>query len=188
MNRRDALTTTAVLLGGTIIGAQAFLSACKAIETESGTLFSDADLVLLDEIGETILPATPKSPGAKAAKVAAFMAVIVADCYDEKEQVIFLRGLKILKDLSVRQYGQDFIELSSDEKTAFLTALDKEAKVYSETKKEEAPEHYFSMMKQLTLWGYFSSEPGMTEALRFVPVPGRYEGCIDYQKGDGAWA
>ena len=44
------------------------------------------------------------------------------------------------------------------------------------------------MIKQLTLWGYFSSEIGATQALRYVAIPGKYEGCIPYKKGDKAWA
>ncbi|MCZ2459027.1 MAG: gluconate 2-dehydrogenase subunit 3 family protein, partial [Chitinophagales bacterium] len=51
-------------------------------------------------------------------------------------------------------------------------------------KQEEIPPYYFTMMKQLTLWGYFTSEIGMTQALKYVPVPGRFDGCIDYKKGD----
>jgi hypothetical protein len=43
-------------------------------------------------------------------------------------------------------------------------------------------------MKELTLLGYFTSEPGATKALRYVAVPGRYDGCIPYKKGDKAWA
>ena len=43
-------------------------------------------------------------------------------------------------------------------------------------------------MKQLTLWGYFTSKEGMTKALRYNPVPGRYEGCIDYKKGEKSFA
>ncbi|MEN9349871.1 MAG: hypothetical protein RL372_849, partial [Bacteroidota bacterium] len=63
-----------------------------------------------------------------------------------------------------------------------------EAKKYQETKKEDQPTHYFTMIKQLTLWGYFSSEIGATQALRYVAIPGKYEGCIPYKKGDKAWA
>jgi len=44
------------------------------------------------------------------------------------------------------------------------------------------------MMKELTIWGYFSSEPGATKALRYIAVPGHYDGCIPYKKGDKAWA
>jgi len=69
-----------------------------------------------------------------------------------------------------------------------LVDLDKEAKEYGKTKKQDDPNHYFSQVKQLTLWGYFTSEPGATKALRYVAVPGKYEGCIPYNKGDKAWA
>jgi hypothetical protein len=73
-------------------------------------------------------------------------------------------------------------------RTSFLTALDREQKEFSVTKKPEEPNHYFSMMKQLTLLGFFTSEVGATQALRYLPVPGRYDGCIPYNKGDRAWA
>ena len=48
--------------------------------------------------------------------------------------------------------------------------------------------NYFGMMKQLTLLGYFTSEIGATKALRYIAVPGKYEGCVPYKKGDKAWA
>jgi hypothetical protein len=44
------------------------------------------------------------------------------------------------------------------------------------------------MMKELTLWGFFTSEVGATKVLRYVAVPGKFEGCVDYKKGDKAWA
>ncbi|NJM26773.1 MAG: gluconate 2-dehydrogenase subunit 3 family protein [Bacteroidia bacterium] len=54
-----------------------------------------------------------------------------------------------------------------------------------EGRKQEG--HYFSLIKDLTLWGYFSSEVGCTQALRFNPIPGRFEGCIPYNN-EPAWA
>ena len=50
------------------------------------------------------------------------------------------------------------------------------------------PSHYYTLMKQLTLWGFFSSKTGMTETLRHLPVPGRYDGNHPYTKGEKAWA
>jgi hypothetical protein len=44
------------------------------------------------------------------------------------------------------------------------------------------------MIKELSLLGYFTSELGATEALRYNPIPGRYEGDIPYKKGDRVWA
>lgn len=54
--------------------------------------------------------------------------------------------------------------------------------------KPSYPPHYFTMMRQLTIWGYFSSKEGMTRALRYVETPGRYDGAFPYKKGDKAWA
>ena len=48
--------------------------------------------------------------------------------------------------------------------------------------------HYFTLMKQLTLFSFFTSEVGATKALRYVSIPGRYDGDMPYQKGDRAWA
>jgi hypothetical protein len=61
-------------------------------------------------------------------------------------------------------------------------------KIIQKIKKPEDDNHYFRMMKELTLLGYFTSEIGSTQARRYVPVPGRYEGCIPYKKGDKAFA
>jgi len=187
MNRRDALSRVALILGGTIIGAEAFLSGCKnnAAMTKD---FSPANIAFLDEVGETILPATAGSPGAKEAKIGDFMKTIVTDCYEKKDQDTFMDGIGKLNDASKKKFSKDFMELSPTEKHDLLVDLDKEAKEYNKTRKEGDPNHYFAMMKQLTVWGYFTSEPGATKALRYVAVPGKYEGCIPYKKGDKAWA
>ncbi|MEX6690772.1 gluconate 2-dehydrogenase subunit 3 family protein [Danxiaibacter flavus] len=189
MNRRDALSRVALLLGGTIIGAEAFLSGCKNTETKAGVLdFSANNIAFLDEVGETILPTTASSPGAKAAKIGEFMKTIVTDCYPEKDQKVFADTVNKINDAAKKKYNKDFMSLAANEKHDLLVELDKEAKDYNKNKKEGDPNHYFAMVKQLTLWGYFTSEVGATKALRYVPVPGKYEGCIPYKKGDKAWA
>jgi len=190
MNRREALSSVALLLGGTLIGAEAFLSGCTTNDKKLGTAglnFSKNDISFLDEVGETIIPAT-STPGAKEAKIGEFMKTIVTDCYEEKDQKIFLDGLQKLDDASKKKNGKSFLESTPEQRHNLLVDLDKEQKEYVSKKKPEDPNHYFRMMKELTLWGYFSSEVGATKALRYVAVPGKYEGCIPYKKGDKAWA
>jgi hypothetical protein len=192
MNRRDAIARVSLLLGGTVVGAEVFLSGChNAPETAlggSGTNFTNDDVAFLDQVAETILPATD-TPGAKEAKVGQFMTVIVRDCYTDADQKVFLAGMQQLNDACKKaNNGKAFMDCAPEQQHDFLVALDKEAKTYMEKKKKEDPSHYFRMMKELTLWGYFTSEPGATKALRYVAVPGRYEGCIDYKKGEKAWA
>ncbi len=182
MKRREALSLTATILGGTLIGADAFLSGCKADSKNTG-LFSENDIRLLDEIGETILPETDQSPGAKAAQIGEFMQTIVTDCYDEKEQVIFIAGLGTVEKTAKEKFSNSFLKITSGQRLEMLTVFDNEAK----NVKEGEPAHFFGMMKELTLWGYFSSEPGVTQALRYNPVPGRFEGCVPYGEGERAW-
>ena len=68
MDRREALSRVALILGGTVIGAEAFLSGCKTTPKKEG-LFAVDDIAFLDEVGDTILPTTPSSPGAKLHKL-----------------------------------------------------------------------------------------------------------------------
>ena len=72
--------------------------------------------------------------------------------------------------------------------SSLLTKLDKEQKTYAKGKKKEDPNHYFTMLKQLTLLGYFTSEIGSKQARRYIETPGRYEACVPYTKGEKAWA
>lgn len=190
MNRRDAVARVGLLFGGTLIGAEAFLAGCarRPDETVSWMNFSAETISLLDEVGETILPATASSPGAKEAMIGEFMKAIVRDCYEEKDQHIFMDGIAKVNEASRKTYTRDFVKLSPPERHDLITRIDQEAKEYDDSKKPDEPSHYFTMIKQLTLWGYFTSEVGSTKALRYVPVPGRYEGCIPYTMGDKAWA
>jgi hypothetical protein len=190
MNRREALSRVTLILGGTILGAEAFLAGCTSTDKNiggAGINFSNDDVAFLDEVAETILPAT-NTPGAKEAKVGEFMTRIVRDCYTEKDQKIFVDGMQKLNEASKKKNGKVFLDAAPQDRHDLLVDLDKEQKSYTDSKKKEDPAHYFRMMKELTLWGYFTSEPGATKALRYVAVPGRYEGCIDYKKGEKAWA
>lgn len=189
MNRRSALSHISLIFGGTIVGAEIFLNGCTADTVQlSNVEFTENNILFLDDVGETILPTTAGSPGAKAAKIGEFMKTIVTDCYEAQDQTVFLEGITQLNAAAKEKTGKGFSKLSPEEQKDFLIELDKEAKAYDKAREEETPKHYFTMMKQLTLWGYFSSEIGATQALRYEEVPGRWEGCMPYQKGDKAWA
>ena len=186
MERRELLKMIAALTGGAFIGGE-LLTSCKSGPLVGGATFGEADTAFLDEVAETILPAT-KTPGAKAAKVGQFMVVMVNDTYEDKDQKIFHAGIGKLDEASKKATGKSFLEATPEQRTTLLTALDKEAKDYQKAKKPEDPSHYFTMMKQLTLFGFFTSKEGATQALRYIAVPGKYDGAYPYKKGDKAWA
>lgn len=186
MNRREAVQYISLLIGGTLVGSNVFLSGCKS-NTGVALAFSDADISMMDEISDTILPAT-KTPGAKDAKTGQFMALMVNDCYEEKDQKVFHEGLSKINDLSKTNYQDTFMKINQSQRHDLLVKLDKEQKQYMENKKKEEPSHYFRMMKELTLLGYFTSEAGCTQAMRYIETPGKYDGNIAYKKGDKAFA
>nr|WP_243379948.1 gluconate 2-dehydrogenase subunit 3 family protein [Stenotrophomonas sp. LMG 10879] len=151
--------------------------------------FTDADVGTLDEIAETILPRT-KTPGAKDAGTGAFMATFVSDCYTARQQATFRAGLA---DIDKRAGGR-FVSLAPQARTELLRVLDAEARKHvvevTETGTAEAGEampHYFTMIKQLAIFGFFTSKVGATEVLRYVAVPGRYDGDLAYVPGTPAW-
>jgi len=53
-------------------------------------------------------------------------------------------------------------------------------------KKDEVP--FILTVKELTLLGFFTSEPGATQVLQYIQVPGPYQGCVPLEKVGKAWA
>ena len=186
IDRREALARLVAITGSIAIGAEFFLSGCERPGKRAVTPFTAADLALMDEIGDTIIPVTD-SPGAKAAGIGAFMAKMVNDCYDQDAHAVFQYGLVEIEKASEKKHGKSFMTSSPAERTALLNDLDQEQRAYSRQKTREAPPHYFRLMKELTLLGFFSSEVGCTKALRYVETPGAYHGDVPYKRGDRAW-
>jgi len=90
------------------------------------------------------------------------------------DQQLIKKGLQQLNDLQ----GGKFTSLSNEEKLNTIKMID--AAAY----KDEADKAWFRIIKKLALIGYFTSQEGMTKALNYVKVPGDYEACIPYKKGE----
>lgn len=198
MNRREAIQRVAMLIGGSVIGANLFLEGCTRPATkEVAALFEKDTMNFLGDLAEAILPQT-STPGAKEAGVGEFIPVMIRDCYDPQDQKAFLEGLNGVDERSKKEFGKKFQELSKDEQLQFVNMLDKEAKEFQKERgqkqselaegAEPLPNHFFHMLKQITLTGFFTSEVGMTKALRYVKIPGKYDGNYPYKKGERAFA
>ena len=216
ITRREAVLRVTVLLGGiALTGGTALITGCR--QEKVGEPFTADEIAYLDEIADTILPTT-STPGAKAAKTGAFMALMVKDTYEPKDDRIFRDGMRKLDDASKDKYGAGFMKATPEQRLALLQILDREQFNLSEQRKAEAkrksdeflserqqsqpapaatgateiteqpPKGYFLMMKELALLGYFTSEIGMTQAQRYEESPGRYDPCIPYTPGQKALA
>jgi len=189
LTRREAILRVSAMLGGVaLVGQTAMLAGTRRSEAQAReALFTDADIALLDEIAETILPETG-TPGAKAAAVGPFMAMMVADVYFDRDQGVFTAGLKAVDDRCQSENGAGFMTVSPAERLALLEELDVEQHEYMNSDEERDSAHFFRMMKELALLGYFTSEIGYTQAMRYTETPGRFEPCTDYEPGEKSWA
>jgi hypothetical protein len=217
ITRREAILRVTVLLGGaTLVGGTALLTGCR--EENTDVPFTPEEIAFLDEVAETILPET-KTPGAKAVKTGAFMALIVTDSYNKRDRKIFRQGMRKLDKATRKAHDVPFMEATVQQRLNVLEVLDREQKIQGDAlkldkrkraeafltdqRREAAPDadvgaasaltsdppaHYFRMMKELALLGYFTSEIGCTQALRYVETPGRFDPCVPYTPGEKAWA
>jgi len=160
VNRRDALK-----VGAALFASSGILVACRTGRASSRVL-SDEDQALAEEIADTLLPTTAGSPGARAAGAGAAMNLILSDCYKPADQRAVSEGL-------ARFRAKDFLALSRADRETFVRSVGKQA--------------WFAPVRDLALGAYFSSETGMTKALRYVRVPGKYVGCMPLEPGQPAW-
>jgi hypothetical protein len=207
LTRRDVMQRVTAMLGGAALaGGDRLLAFAFDDETLARTMtqgtsaFSAAEIALLDEIAETILPET-SSPGAKAAKTGAFMALMVTDAYTVRAREVFREGMRQLDAASVSANGAPFMSASPAQRLTLLQALDREQKAVMDARRpppatraplqvvdNDEPAHYFRMMKELALLGFFTSEAGCTKAMRYIEAPGRFDPCAPFAPGDKAWA
>ncbi len=181
MERKQFLQGMAYLGGGIALLSPTLLLQGCTYEPRKRTDLSTVDIPFLDEIGETILPTTQESPGAKSAAIGQYMVTMVNDCLEMEEQRIFLEGLNHLDAHCAAQYKKSFIDLDSETRLKIIRGLQEEAMEYAiknEGSEKLVPPHYFDLFKGLTISGYFSSEIGMTIAREYIPVPGKYIGCV----------
>jgi hypothetical protein len=206
LTRRDVIQRVTAMLGGAaLVGGDSLAAftfdevARSAAMTQGAGAFTAAEIALLDEIAETILPET-STPGAKAAKTGAFMALMVTDTYTERAKSVFRDGMRRVDEACQRANGVSFMGATPAQRLAVAQTLDREQKTAMDarlapktnrapitTVSNDEPAHYFRMMKELTLLGFFTSEPGMTKALRYIETPGRFDPCAPYAPGDKAW-
>lgn len=127
-------------------------------------------------IAEMIIPETD-TPGARTARVNEFIDLLLAEWYTEEEKARFLQGLADVDQRSRSLFGADFVAATEPRRTAILRGMDAEVQALREAK-AEPDQHFFARMKNLTLFGYYTSEVGMTQELRYKVIPGRYDGCV----------
>ncbi len=139
MDRRDAVKSMAFLIGGTLSATTigVFLEGCQSNPKSSANLFSADQEKMLPELADIIIPTT-KTPGAKAAGVGPFIAMMVKDCYPEEAQKVFVKGLEDLEDRSKKDYSKSFVAISAAQRQELLSKVRDETIATQKKDKEES--------------------------------------------------
>lgn len=180
MDRREALKRVGFLMGGTVSlsVASGVLSGCQAPAAGGYTYqtLSAAQGELVATISELIIPETD-TPGARAARVHEFADLMLTDWFDASDRDHFLAGLGEIDSVAQSVNGAAFVDNTEEQQVAILTEMEDAA--LADTG-DQTP--FFSMIKQLTLLGYYTSEIGASQELKYVHTAGEYRGDVPYEE------
>lgn len=195
MNRREALKGTAMILGYAITGSTiaTLMQSCEAGPKLNWTpsLLSNSQAQTLSALIDRILPATA-TPGALDVGTDQFIDKILVTAFPEKIQKGFASGIDAFNAEAKTMQGKDFVKLENSKKDEVIKAFEEKSGplpgalwAYNFAEGDEFP--FYRMMKELALLGYFHSEKIGKEVLAYDPIPGPYQGCIDYGDVGKAW-
>ena len=201
MNRREFLQCAAILISG--VGAsqigfslseeqQSFLASAPSYSAEPVNYFTPAQRKIVAAMAEVIIPRTD-TPGAIDARVPAFLELMAAHWLNDEERSIFNAGLLDVETRIPQVYGKPFDQLGATKQLQIMEALEKAAsdspwydfgnvqRVYI----SDAP--FICQLKELTIWGFFTSQEGGSQVLRYDPMPMYFDGDIPLAPGDSTW-
>ena len=90
------------------------------------------------------------------------------------------------------QYQQPFDELPESTRVDILDDLEREASDSSWYAFGEIPVYvsdapFICQLKELTIWGFFTSEVGGTQVLRYEAMPMKFDGHRKLDDDDSSW-
>lgn len=215
--RRTALLMGGAVTASAVAGVMSGCVSDAMAQTGRSKALSAAQLEMVATIADHIVPPTD-TPGARAAGVHRFIDVMLAEYYSVAERGAFLSGLADIDQRAQQAYRRSFVRSTKAQQRALLEELDREAfpallakaatagEASRETERGgggmtqtaaadtasreagKAPRPFMRTMKELTVLGYYTSKIGATQELKYVQVPGRFDGCVPFLSVGRAWA
>jgi len=179
MNRRQIIKTLSLVLGSSlsvpVFGAMAeqvhnhHVKRLKAYKKAyQYNMFNKQQLAVVGSLADTIIPRT-NTPGASDVAVPAFIDLMLAEWYDEKDAASYMAGLAEFTINIQNKYGTEFSKLSAEKCYAEVEALD--LKVHGKGEDNL----FYAMTKELTLIGYYTSEEAMDKELHYQGLIGEFD-------------
>jgi hypothetical protein len=127
----------------------------------------------LEVLVEAIIPADDRSPGAKEARVADYVDLLLSESEEEMRQQ-WIDGLTTIDAEAGQRFGTPFAKLSEAQLETLLTDISR-----NERTGEEPLERFFTVAKNATIHGYYTSEIGIHQELQYKgnQILAEFVGC-----------
>ena len=161
----DDLSRRDVLKLGAAATVAASLSAAEPLvaQAPAAAFFTAAEFAMVDELSEMIIPTDDHSPGARAAKVAAYIDARLAEAFDAAERTKWRDGLQLVDQLSREMNGgKSFSQSSPDERVAVLTRM-----AQNERNPQKPEELFFTELKGRVVHAYYTTDIGIHKEMDY---------------------
>ena len=157
LTRREVIKLGAAAAVAVSMGGEA-----PAAQTPAPTFFTQDEFALVDELSEIIIPTDEHSPGARAAKVAAYIDARLAETFEAEDKTRFREGLREVDRLSQEVSGAPFMRATADQRVAILTRL-----AEHEKDPQSIGDRFFVDLKTRVVEAYYSSEIGIKQEMEY---------------------
>ncbi len=124
-------------------------------------VLSASQFETLEVLVEAIIPADDRSPGAKRARVADYIDLLLSEV-DRELTLQWFGGLAALDAEATSRFRAPFTRLGAGQVDAILQSISR-----NERTPQTPLETFFVMVKQATVRGYYTSNVGIHEELRY---------------------
>jgi gluconate 2-dehydrogenase subunit 3-like protein len=143
-------------------------------------VFTPAQYAAVESLVEAIIPADERSPGAKEARVADYLDLALSELQaDDEQRQQFLAGLQALEAEATTRTGGGFAKMTPAQVEALLTELSKNEQP-AEGVQQTPLEQFFAAAKDATIHGYYTSEIGIHQELKYKgnQILAEFVGCL----------
>ena len=198
INRRTALKNLTLGLGAVVTAPTvlSILSSCTAeVETWKPVFFSESQKILVSHLADVIIP-SDEIPGALDVNVPQFIDKMINDLETDENKGIFKKGAAIFSD-KIGKVSKKNVETGLETYFKLKGDAAEKAKSYQWKAENDVDDHdkndfylykFLFVVRQLTLFGYYTSKKIGTEVLSYDPVPGSYDPCIPLEDVGNTWS
>jgi Gluconate 2-dehydrogenase subunit 3 len=168
VSRRAALKALGATAGAVTLlpwlsddGLQAFAGIQRAGARPAPKALNGSQYATLDVLVDAIIPTDERSPGAREARVADYIDLLLSEADAEVKQR-WLDGLAAVNGEALARFGGPVTKLSAAQVETLLAGIST-----NERAPQTPPERFFVMTKQATIQGYYTSEIGIHQDLRY---------------------